>query len=261
MRILLFDLDGTLVRAGGAGRKALNRAVQNVFGVRRDCGAASLAGKTDLRNFEEAIRAAVGRRPRRAEIDRVHREYVRVLPRHVRVSLRAKKYRLTPGIRGLLRRLSREKDVFLGLGTGNIEQGARIKLAPSGLGDYFLFGGFGSDSYHRPAVLRKAVQRARRHLEGRKVSPGDVYVIGDTPLDVAAGKKAGYRTIAVGTGFGTWRELVRSRPDHLAKDFRDVRQWLRWLGLEPKSRRSAAGASSGGERSRRGRERRVKGGA
>lgn len=231
MKLLLFDLDGTLVRAGGAGRKALNRAVEVLYGVRIDCGANNLAGKTDLRNFAEAVRSATGRRPGRAELERVHREYLRLLPRYVRAALRARSYELTPGIRRLLARLKREKEVLLALGTGNMEEGARIKLAPSGLSGYFAFGGFGSDGYHRPALLRAAYRRAREHAPGRRIRPEDVYVIGDTPLDVAAGRKAGFKTIAVGTGFAEWDELKRARPDHLARDFRDVGRWLAWLGL------------------------------
>ena len=121
-----------MVRAGGAGRKALNRAVQNVFNVRKDCGELSLAGKTDLVNFAEAIRNAVGRKPTRRDVDRVHEEYIRVLPHFVRVARRAKRYELTAGIEELLKALAaRPDEVALGLGTGNMERGARIKLQPS----------------------------------------------------------------------------------------------------------------------------------
>jgi phosphoglycolate phosphatase-like HAD superfamily hydrolase len=241
VKILLFDLDGTLVRAGGAGRKALNKAVQNIFRVTKDCGELNLAGKTDLVNFAEAIEHAVGRKPKRGDVDRVHEEYIRLLPSFVRLAQRTKRYKLTEGIATLLKKLSAHKDeVALGLGTGNMERGARIKLEPSGLNGYFPWGGYGSDAYHRHLLLKKAVARAKKHHRLRRVDPSDVYVIGDTPLDVAAGKKAGYRTVAVGTGFSTWAALRRSRPDFLAKDFRNVEAWLRWLSLkqEPRKKRS-----------------------
>jgi phosphoglycolate phosphatase-like HAD superfamily hydrolase len=230
VKVLLFDIDGTLIRAGGAGRKALNRAGEVLYGVKDCCSEATLAGRTDLYNFGAAHRAATGRRATAADVEKLHREYLRQLPRFVRSALRNGTYHVPPGLKALLKRLSRDKRVLLGLGTGNMEKGARIKLEPSGFNPYFQFGGFGSDSLHRHVLLRKAIQRAKK-LAPRGFSPGDVYVIGDTPLDVVAGKKAGFKTVGVGTGFSTWKELSASGPDHLARDFRSMRKWLTWFKL------------------------------
>ncbi len=230
MKVLLFDVDGTLIRAGGAGRKALNRAGEALYGVKDCCSELSLAGRTDLYNFGAAHRFATGEKPTVAAMQRLHREYLKQLPGCVRSALRAGSYRVPAGLRILLKRLSRDKRVLLGLGTGNMETGARIKLAPSGFSSYFRFGGYGSDSFHRHVLLRKAVSRARK-LARERFSPEDVYVIGDTPLDVAAGKKAGFRTVGVGTGFAGWDDLAASRPDHLARDFRGLRKWLSWFEL------------------------------
>lgn len=230
VKVLLFDIDGTLVRAGGAGRKALNRAAFLLYGKKDACSELSLAGRTDLYNFREAARRALGRKPSLAEVERLHREYLKHLPHFVRRAIKNGSYVLPPGIKTLLKRLSREKGVLLGLGTGNMEQGARIKLEPSGFNAYFLFGGYGSDAFHRPALLKKAVRRAET-LAGRRFNGDEVFVIGDTPLDVAAGKKAGYKTVGVGTGFAEWTELVRSRPHHLARDFRGIQKWLSWFGI------------------------------
>jgi phosphoglycolate phosphatase len=231
VKILLFDIDGTLVRAGGAGRKALNRAAYALYGKKNACDEVSLAGRTDLWNFQRVFERATGRKATKASVERLHQEYLKRLPRYVRAAIRRKTYVLPPGIKTLLKRLSREKGVLLGLGTGNMERGARIKLGPSGFNGYFLFGGFGSDSFHRPSLLKRAVARARG-LTREPIAPGDVYVIGDTPLDVAAGRKAGFNTVGVGTGFSSWEALVKSRPDHLARDFRGVSKWLNWFGIK-----------------------------
>lgn len=230
MKVLLFDIDGTLIRAGGAGRKALNRAALVLYGKPNACSELSLAGRTDLYNFGAAYRTATGRRPTRAAVERLHREYLKHLPYFVRAALRNGTYHIPPGLKVLLKRLAREKEVLLGLGTGNMEKGARIKLEPSGFNAYFLFGGYGSDSFHRPILLKKAVIRAKKFAH-KPFSNDDVYVIGDTPFDVSAGKKAGYKTVAVGTGYAEWKELRASKPDHLARDFRNTKKWLNWFDL------------------------------
>ena len=230
MKVLLFDIDGTLIRAGGSGRKALNRAGEILYGVKNCCSELSLAGRTDLYNFGAAHRFATGKTPTPAAVEKLHREYLKQLPRCVRSAIRSGNYHVPAGLKTLLKKLSRDKRVLLGLGTGNMEKGARIKLEPSGFNPYFQFGGYGSDSFHRHALLRKAVARARK-LSRETFSGEDVYVIGDTPFDVAAGKKAGFKTVAVGTGFSEWRDLVASKPDHLARDFRGLRRWLAWLEL------------------------------
>lgn len=230
LKLLLFDIDGTLVRAGGAGRKALNEAAQRLYGKTKVCSEFSLAGRTDLWNFAEAYRLAKGRKPAKRDVEKLYREYLRLLPRYVRKATRERTYILPPGIKVLLKRLRKEPGVLLGLGTGNLEEGARIKLGPSGFNGYFRFGGFGADSYHRDVILKKAVRRAAAHA-GVRIPPRDVFVIGDTPFDVAAGRKAGYHTVAVGTGFAEWKQLVASKPDHLARDFRGVAKWLKWFGL------------------------------
>lgn len=232
MKVLLFDIDGTLVRAGGAGRKALNRAGQILYGKENACSELSLAGHTDLWNFRAVYRRSTGRLPSERELERLHQEYLKHLPHYVRSAIRKKNYILPAGIKALLKKLSRDKRILLGLGTGNMECGARIKLEPSGFNAYFLFGGFGSDAFHRHTLLKKAIRRAS-NLAGSSIAPSDVYVIGDTPLDVAAGKKAGFKTIGVGTGFADWKSLVKSRPDYLARDFRGVEKWLKWFGIKP----------------------------
>jgi phosphoglycolate phosphatase-like HAD superfamily hydrolase len=230
MKVLLFDVDGTLIRGGGAGRKALNRAAYELYGKRNACSELSLAGRTDPYNFRETFRFATGKNPTQGAVERLHQAYLRHLPYYVKAAIRNRTYNVPPGLRTLLKHLSRDRRVLLGLGTGNMEKGARIKLGPSGLNAYFLFGGYGSDAFHRHALLKKAVARAKK-MAHAAFTAKDVYVIGDTPFDVFAGKKAGYKTVAVGTGYSGWKELAASKPDHLAKDFRSIKTWLNWFEL------------------------------
>lgn len=228
MKLLLFDVDGTLISAGGAGRQALNLAAEKIYGAKDACSELSLAGRTDLYNFGEACRLATGRKPTGAHVGRLRREYLRHLPRFVTRAVEKNTYVVFPGLADLLKRLKRSRRVLLGLGTGNLERGARIKLKPSGFNDYFSFGGFGSDAFDRATLLKIAARRARRRARQPLES---VYVIGDTPHDVAAGRAAGFKTVAVATGWSSREELAAAKPDHLAGDYRDLSQWLKFFEL------------------------------
>ncbi|MCX5783349.1 MAG: HAD hydrolase-like protein, partial [Elusimicrobia bacterium] len=110
-----------------------------------------------------------------------------------------------------------------------------IKLAPSGLGKYFSFGGFGEDGYLRTDLLKKAVARAEK-ISGLKIKPSQVYVIGDTEKDILAGKELGFHTAAVTCGFGAKESIFSAGPEFIAKDFRNLNMWLVWLGLKKDSK-------------------------
>lgn len=226
--VVLFDVDGTLVRTGGSGRRALDFAFEAVWELRGASRGVDFSGKPDLRNFTEVYERHFGRAPTRRELGRVMAAYLRRLPAEVRGSVRAGKYRVIEGAARLLAELAKRPHVRVGLGTGNLERGARAKLAPSGLNRFFRFGGFGADGYDRADILKAGVRRSR--ARGARV-----VVVGDTPLDVEAGKRAGYKTVAVTSGFSTAVELRAAAPDHMARDFRPVERWLGWLaGREPR---------------------------
>lgn len=235
MKIVLFDIDGTLIKAGGAGARGLNRAVKELCGVDNICDKFSLQGATDKENFTVAFTQARGKKPTAEQFRELELKYLRFLPAEVKQSIKSKNYSKLNGVEKLLVMLSKRKDVLVGLGTGNLRKGAFIKLEPSGLGKYFAFGGYGCDSHIRSRVLMKAVERAGKVLKAA-VRPADVYVIGDTHLDVAAAKDAGYHSAAVLDGFGDEKLVMRSGAELIVKDFKDLYPWLIWLGLEKDAR-------------------------
>ncbi len=231
MKIILFDIDGTLVKAGGAGVRALDHAVKAMTGRPNACDSVQIQGATDKSNFENAFKVGKGRKPTKKELAELTDKYVARLPAEVEASVKAGKYFKVKGVEKFLVKLSALPGVMIGLGTGNLKDGAFIKLEPSGLMKHFAFGGYGCDSHHRSEVLEKAVERASE-LAKAGIKPGEVFVIGDTHRDVEAAKEAGYHSGVVLDGFGEPRALMRSNPELMAKDFSDLRPWLIWLGLE-----------------------------
>ncbi len=230
-KIILFDIDGTLINAGSAGTRALNKVVENLFGAKNICDNFCLQGSTDKTNFADAFYHATGKKPLLKDIKTMIKMYLEYLPVEIAKSVKTKKYGKIKGVEKFLKLLSKDKNIFLGLGTGNIEEGGMLKLKPSGLLKYFSFGGFGGDSAVRSELLQKAVQRAEKMFK-MKISPADVYIIGDTHKDVLAAKKAGYHSGAVLGGFGDEKKIFKSGPEILSKDFSDLTSWLIWLGLK-----------------------------
>jgi phosphoglycolate phosphatase-like HAD superfamily hydrolase len=147
--------------------------------------------------------------------------YLRLLPD----CLNRHQGRVLPGIGSLLERLCSRGDVVLGLLTGNVRDGARLKLGHYGLFDYFAFGGFGDAHMDRDHVAGEALAAAREHLNGQ-ADPGRVWVIGDTPLDVRCARAIGARVAAVATGWHSADELAASEPDLLVESFLDPEPFL-----------------------------------
>lgn len=221
-KVLLFDIDATLLKTGHAGLRALDRSFQRLFGVPDATNGIRPEGKTDPQIIREMMEKSVPHLDPDREIPAVVDLYVEYLEEEVEVS---PGFQVMPGVPELLEDLSRMPHILLGLATGNLEKGARIKLRRAGLASYFSFGGFGSDSENRTEVVRAAIRRAEDRLE-RPVPLGSVYVIGDTPRDIVHAKEAGVRTVAVATGGSNTEELSRYDPDHLFPDFSEPRQVL-----------------------------------
>jgi phosphoglycolate phosphatase len=217
VKLLLFDIDQTLVNTGGAGLRALDRACLQLFGISNAMQGISPHGKTDPAIAREILRVRLRRdaAETNGEISSILEAYLLFLKDEVQSS---PKYRVLPGITSLLDRIVSNKNVMLGLATGNIELGARIKLDRGRLNPYFGFGGFGSDSEDRAELVRKGAAKAAARTTG-EISPSDVFVIGDTPLDIDAGTRAGFKTVGVGTGSYSIEQLLDSGASFAIPDF------------------------------------------
>jgi phosphoglycolate phosphatase-like HAD superfamily hydrolase len=196
--VFLFDIDGTLLLTGGAGRRAMRGAFDDVFGP----GSASsldfpFAGMTDRAIVRKGLGAVAARATDDAAIDHLLEVYLGRL--HDEVS-KADSYRVLPGVVGVLSWLTSETGrIAIGLGTGNVKRGAYAKLARGSLDTSFGFGGFGCDAEDRTALLRVGAERGAAAL-GLPFAECRVVVIGDTPKDVSAAQGIGAECVAVGTG-------------------------------------------------------------
>ena len=194
--MLLFDVDGTLVTTGGAGRRALERAFEVVYGRSDACSHFAFDGMTD-RAIARGGLTAIGVEPTDVEIERLLGRYVAVLEEEV-ARVEAARYRLHRGMAEAVESALR-RGMAVGLGTGNIERGARVKLARVGLAERFSFGGFGDDHELRAELIRVGAARGAARL-GVRLEEARVVVIGDTPKDVAAAQAVGAQSLAVATG-------------------------------------------------------------
>jgi len=219
MRLFLFDVDGTLVTARGAGRRALGRALAAVYGTAGPIDRYDVRGKTDPRIVFDLMRAA-GLRDAdvAARLDECFDVYVQELSALI---ADGHPLEVLPGVTGVVEALAARRDAVLGLLTGNIERGARAKLSPAGLWPRFRVGAFGSDDADRRRLPAVACARARA-LTGHDFPFERVTIIGDTPLDVDCARACGARAVVVATGQHGATELGACGPDLLFPDLGDV---------------------------------------
>ena len=221
--LLLWDIDGTLIASGGAGMKALQTALQRVFAITGTLDDIDFAGRTDTW-IMRAVFKKFGLDPSPENFARFFDGYVTELA----AALRNPQARVLPGVREILRAAADHGAIAQGLLTGNMRRGAQAKLEHHGLWEHFDFGAFGDDSEFRndlgPHALRRALERHGIHF------PADnVWVIGDTPHDIACGKIIGARTLAVGTGGSTLEQLRLHTPTAVLPDLSDTDSVLRLL--------------------------------
>ncbi len=219
MKLVCFDIDGTLIWTDGAGRRAIHRALVDVLGTAGPIDTFRFDGRTD---GEIVLRLgeAAGRAMDDGVVGRVLERYVACLTEELaRPDHRTKVY---PGVVSLLAALEQRRDCVIGLVTGNVRDGARLKLGSAGLAfERFRVGGFGSDSHVRGDLPDVARRRASESL-GTELPGRDVVIIGDTPADMACGSGIGARAIGVGTAFYKAEQLAACGAHAAFEDMADT---------------------------------------
>jgi phosphoglycolate phosphatase len=223
-RLVLWDIDGTLIDSGHAGIYALQQASAELLGA-VDLGGIEIAGRTDPGIARQILQKH--NVPDTPEgIDALLNRYVELLP----MELERREGHVLPGVRKLLEYLAERSEISLGLLTGNIARGAQLKLEYYGLWRFFSFGAF-SDNHHDRNQLGAVACAKAREKTGRTFVAERIDIIGDTGHDIACGQAIGARTIAVATGSWSRQRLAAAHPDFLFDDFSEsetVRTRLNW---------------------------------
>ncbi|RKR74581.1 HAD family hydrolase [Frondihabitans australicus] len=209
---VLFDIDETLVHTGGAGGRSWTAAFDELYGVKADIGAHSSAGETDPQVGRATFSGYLDREPTDEEMAELYARYLW----HLGDEIGKPGYRVFDGVHETLAALQKAR-VVVGIISGAMEGAARTKLERGGLGRYFVFGGYGSDSPDRDEATRLAVHKASL-LVGHALAPHEVMVVGDTPHDIASAHAAGATGVGVATGHYSVDELRGAGADAVLSD-------------------------------------------
>jgi phosphoglycolate phosphatase-like HAD superfamily hydrolase len=212
IKLVLFDIDGTLINPGEAGRNSLTMAFTEMFLIQDAFAEIRMAGKTDIQIIKEAL-SAHGL----TSIDGIIPSLLSLYLKNLKKETNSNRACLKPGVVELLDGLNSMDNYWLGLLTGNVEQGARIKLGAFGMNHYFPLGAFGDDSEDRNKLLPIAVERFSS-MTDIDINYSDCIVIGDTPMDVECAKPFGATSIAVSTGIYSYESLLETEADYVLKD-------------------------------------------
>ena len=215
-KLLLFDIDGTLINPDNVGRRSITKAFHDLCHIADAFAEINMAGKTDVQIVKEGL-STHGLSSNDGRVSAVLSQYIKNLEAAAKQGTMS----IYPGVIDLLKTFKARDGSRLGLLTGNIEQGARIKLGALELNQYFSFGAFGDDSEDRNKLLPIAVKRSRE-ISGVEVAFHDCIVIGDTPMDVQCAKPYGATAIAVSTGFYSHESLLETEADYVIRDLSDA---------------------------------------
>ncbi|NWF51499.1 MAG: HAD hydrolase-like protein [Nitrospirae bacterium] len=227
MYLLLFDIDGTLIDSGEAGTRSLNLAFKELFSIENAFYEISMAGKTDIQIIKEGLRKYGI--PINKNTDSVIGTYLK----HLKIEINNDSKHIKPGIYELLEILKLVNNIKLGLLTGNLEHGARIKLQPFRLNGYFPTGAFGSDDEDRDRLLPIAIKRFEKIYQ-KEIAVSKCIVIGDTPKDVNCAKINGALCVGVATGPYSISDLIEAGADIVFNDLTDHKKFFEFLNLQRK---------------------------
>ena len=220
---VLFDIDGTLVSLDGAGSRSLNRAMEDLLGIPNGFCHIDLAGKTDFQIIREGLQKFD-----LLDRDSLHNSLLDRYLDYLRKEVAMGRGHVKEGVKELLNTLRGLKGFYLGLLTGNVEAGARLKLEPFGLNGFFPVGGFGDDNEDRNLLLPFAVKRL---LDSKSIALNyeQCVVIGDTPKDVECAQVHGACSIAVATGTYSLEKLENTTADLVLSDLSNTEQIVEWI--------------------------------
>ena len=223
-RLLLFDIDGTLIHSGGAGVHALRSAFTERFGMADDLHDIEIAGMTD-----SGIVVSILNKHKIPATNENVSAFLDSYVHFLSLELPRRVGKLLPGVLELLEKLKSRPHLVLALLTGNVSRGAQLKLEHYGVWHFIEFGAFADDHHDRNRLGTVARARAKEK-HGRQFSASEIDVVGDTPRDIACGKAFGARTIAVATGTWSRDQLAKYQPDFLIDDLSDVEGIIDTLG-------------------------------
>ncbi|MEY4189891.1 MAG: hypothetical protein RIR17_627 [Planctomycetota bacterium] len=221
--VVLFDIDGTLLSSAGAGKAALEKSMASRFGVEEIVDGLTLSGRTDLAILHDLFRMH--------EIPFSETGFKTMLEgylEHLPECLKSVQGKVLPGIDLILEKLAQDSEFQVGLLTGNLRKGAKIKLGHFGINEYFSFGGFGDFHLDRDDVAREALKEVQERF-GSNIKKSNIWVIGDTPLDIRCARAIGVKVMAVATGWHGMEELRGHSPDALVENLSDADGFIKTI--------------------------------